>query len=118
MKIAILMAAAGSRLGGLETAAREFGAGLARRGHAVTLVTGTGPGTPLLPEIWAGQAPYRVVTVPMLGLNTAPARWLARRRGIDPAVVEARTVWAAARRHPAAWRTLQTSDVVAAFIEV
>ena len=63
----MLMAAAGSRVGGLETIAREFAAALAARGHTVTLVTGVGPGARLHPDLRDGQAPYRVRTVPMLG---------------------------------------------------
>ena len=51
MKIAVLMASAGSRLGGLETIAREFASGLAGRGHDVTLVTGVGPGAALQPDL-------------------------------------------------------------------
>jgi glycosyltransferase involved in cell wall biosynthesis len=112
------MAAAGSRLGGLETAAREFAAGLARRGHAVTLVTGVGPGAPLHPDLRAGQVPYAVRTGPMLGQGSGMARLLARARGTHPAVVEARTFWAAARRNPALVQWLNAQDVVGAFFEV
>jgi glycosyltransferase involved in cell wall biosynthesis len=118
MKIAILMAAAGSRLGGLETAAREFAAGLARRGHAVTLVTGVGPGAPLHPDLRAGAVPCGIRTAPMLGQASPAARLLARARGVHPAVVEARTFWAAARRDRALVRWLNAQDVVGAFFEV
>src|SRR5438132_7457505 len=99
MKIAVLMASAGSRLGGLETIAREFASGLAGRGHDVTLVTGVGPGAALQPDLRsdvqgavsvanpAGLArlappyrPYGLCTVPMLGQASAPARMLAKLR--------------------------------------
>ncbi len=118
MKIAVLMAAAGSRWGGLETAAREFAAGLARRGHAVTLVTGVGPGAPLHADLQAGRVPYAVRTVPMLGQAAGAARLAARARGVHPAVVEARTFWAMARRDQALLRRLNAQDVVGAFFEV
>jgi phosphatidylinositol alpha-mannosyltransferase len=118
MKIAVLMAAAGSRWGGLETAAREFAAGLARRGHAVTLVTGVGPGAPLHADLQAGRVPYTVRTVPMLGQGSGAARLAARARGVHPAVVEARTFWAMARRDRALLRRLNAQDVVGAFFEV
>ncbi len=118
MKIAIVMGSAGSRLGGLETAAREFAAGLARRGHAVTLVTGVGPGAPLQPDLRGGGLSYAVRTAPMLGQASLAARLLARARGVHPAVVEARTFWAAARQDRALIRWLNAQDVVGAFFEV
>jgi glycosyltransferase involved in cell wall biosynthesis len=114
----MLMAAAGSRVGGLETIAREFAAALAARGHTVTLVTGAGPGARLHPDLRGGRAPYRVRTVPMLGQGSWPARLLARQRGVHPSIVEARTFWAVVRRHPAVWRELQSSQVISAFFEV
>jgi glycosyltransferase involved in cell wall biosynthesis len=118
MRVAMLMAAAGSRVGGLETIAREFAAALAARGHTVTLVTGVGPGARLHRDLRDGQAPYRVRTVPMLGQGSWPARLLGRMRGVHPSIVEARTFWAVARRRPAIRRELQGSQVVAAFFEV
>src|SRR5690349_14572854 len=118
MQVAMLMAAAGSRVGGLETIAREFAAALAARGHAVTLVTGVGPGARLHPDLRGGQVPYRVRAVPMLGQGSWPVRLLARQRGVHPSIVEARTFWAVARRLPAIRRELQSSQVISAFFEV
>lgn len=112
------MAAAGSRLGGLETAAREFATGLVHRGHDVTLVTGVGPGAPLHSDIISGSADYKALTVHMLGQASTPARLLARLRGIHPSVVEARSFWAMTRRRRRAMALLESSDVVSAHFEV
>src|SRR5438105_154686 len=140
MKIAVLMASAGSRLGGLETIAREFASGLAGRGHDVTLVTGVGPGAALQPDLRsdvqgavsvanpAGLArlappyrpyrPYGLCTVPMLGQASAPARMIASLRGLHPAIVEARTFLAATWRSHPAMDALRRADVISAHYEV
>jgi glycosyltransferase involved in cell wall biosynthesis len=118
MEIAVLMASAGSRLGGLETAARELAEGLARLGHDVTLVTGAGPGARLQGDLRSGRVRFGVRSVPMLGQSSLPARLLSRLRGVHASVVEARTFWGAARRSPSVMGLLNGSDVVSAHLEV
>src|SRR4051812_46709280 len=107
MRIAVLMAAAGSHLGGLETAAREFATGLAERGHEGTLITGSGPRTPLLPTVRAENRNYRVITVPMLGQSLKVTQLLARLRGIHPSIVESRSFLACLRLNREAMRALE-----------
>lgn len=109
------MASAGSRLGGLETIAREFALGFAKLGHEVTLVTGTGPSARLLSE--ASEAPYRVVTAPTFGQTSLPARLIGKARGIHPSVVEAVLFWRSVMRTPRALRALEESQVISAHFE-
>lgn len=118
LDIAVIMASAGSRLGGLETAAREFAAGLAVRGHHVKLVTGAGPGAPLQPDISSYTTPYEVVTAPMLGQNSLPARLVARYRGVHPSIVEARSFWEGLRHSKKSLGVLRASGVISAHFEV
>lgn len=108
------MASAGSRVGGLETIARELAGGLANRGHDVTMLTGVGPGA----RLQVRGAPYKVRAVPMFGKASIPARLLARLRGLPPTIIESKTFWAAARHSPSAMRLLASSDVISAHYEV
>ncbi|MFL5732750.1 MAG: glycosyltransferase family 4 protein [Chloroflexia bacterium] len=118
LRIAVLMASAGSRLGGLETIAREFGAGLAGRAHEVTLVTGVGPGAALQADLKSGGEGLGLVRVSMLGQESVAARLAARVRGVHPSIVEARTFMVAVRRSRRAMAALRVADVISAHFEV
>src|SRR5205823_993283 len=62
--------------------------------------------------------PYGLCTVPMLGQASAPARMLAKLRGLDPSIVEARTFLAATWRSHPAMDALRRADVISAHYEV
>ncbi len=114
--VTILISSLGLVRGGLETLAAHFAAGLAERGHRVSLVSGYWPGYPLPEDLAA--LPVHCLRVPCIPAQLAVWRYFAKDRPGRPLKFQALSFAYACRWLPRARQLVAAADVTLTFHEV
>jgi glycosyltransferase involved in cell wall biosynthesis len=112
--ITFVLSTRGNVYGGVETIADRLAAGLAARGHAVTLIAGAVPGRLRRRDWPAGVTPLAVPVMPWTSPLLRAAARLAR---TSPLNLQSLVFYRACRAHPAAGRALASSTVVVTLLE-